>query len=932
MAGGTPSATVAGIIVRKTLLLLPLIAPALAVEIRVATFNVGAQFTESSGGIFYPEFGLGAAGTPDHESVKAVLDRINADVVALQEIDSADTAGTPNDVDDLAASLGYPYVYIAPNNGNASLVAPFDSDLRVAILSRFPFHTATAIRSPVGAKELTRLHAAVHVDVPGTTQDPWILNAHLKPGGTTDERFRRAVEMKRMVGHLTTLGLTADDNYILTGDFNLNPNYASTTFNSLPSGLPGTYDLGDDYPLPISYSINPLAYFTTPGAARLDPRQLNGSAVTFSGGAGYTLDLFLVSPALAGRPNDSEIYNSTLDTSNGAGLPKAGSPLPAGTSAAASDHYAVFVDLELDSDLPNLALALSAAAVDEGLPDGTVMATATLPATRPGAVTVTLSSDDPGAVPVAPTILIPAGSLAGSVALRAPRNFIADPPRSVTFTATASGYDPDVAVLLVNDADGPYVFTAAGQTVTESFSGFTGTHDPAPWATTGGLPWHGIDSGTSSAAGLRAYGSAADPSLGFLPAGTGKVATATFVNDSPVILTALEIAFDIEQWRSSLNGSADGMSAELFHNGQTIPLPELSHDASQSLPNGAVAGGLTTAKNTVAAGLSIPPGDSFELRVHFTPGPGGGVQPADVFLNEIHYDNIGTDENEFIEIAVAPGFTGTAADIEVIPYNGSTSTAAVPYSIPGFGSAIPLSSFTEGQTSNGYRLFSLTTPTDGIQNGGNDGFAIVDTRNGQVLQLVSYEGTFTAAAGSPAAGLTSVSIGLSQNNTTTQADSSLGLTGSGGMAGDFTWASSQASNTKGTPNTGQTFVPPVPPPQGLALDNLSVTFLADPDSDGDGLADSLDPDDDNDGQSDADELAFGTDPLDEGSVFRPVLTRASGLELTFPGAAGITYTVEFSTDLVEWDELSVHPGNGQAVVVPLPGSETATFFRVRAGE
>lgn len=931
MAGGTASATVAGIIVRKTLLLLPLIAPALAVEIRVATFNVGAQFAESSGGVFYPEFGLGAAGTPDHESVKAVLDRIDADVVALQEIDSADTAGSPNDVDDLAASLGYPHVYIAPNNGNASLIAPFDSDLRVAILSRFPFHTATAIRSPVGAKELTRLHAAVKVDVPGTTQDPWILNAHLKPGSTTDERFRRAVEMKRMVGHLTTLGLTADDNYILTGDFNLNPNYASTTFNSLPSGLPGTYDLGDDFPLPISYSINPLAYFTTPGAARLDPRQLNGSAVTFSGGAGFTLDLFLVSPALAGRPHDSEIYNSTLDTSNSTGLPKAGSPLAAGTSAAASDHFAVFADLELDSDLPNLDLVLSAAAVNEGLPDGTVMATAILPATRPSAVTVTIASDDPGAVPASPSIVIPAGSLFRSVAIQAPRNFIADPPRSVTFTATASGYDPDSGVLLVNDADGPYVFTAAGQTVTENFSGFSGAHDPAPWTTTSSV-WQGIDVGSSIAPGPRAYGSVADPSLGFLPGGSGTVAAATFINQSPVAITALEIAFDIEQWRAALNGAADGMSAELFHNGQTIPLPELSHTASQSLPSGAVAGGATTAKSTVAAGLSIPPGDSFELRVHFTPGSGGGVQSADVFLNEIHYDNIGTDENEFIEIVVAPGFTGTPADIEVIPYNGSTSTAAVPYSIPGFGSAIPLSALAEGQEWDGYKLYSLTAGTDGIQNGGNDGFAIIDTRTGQVLQLVSYEGTFTAAEGTPAAGLTSVSIGLSQNNTSTQTDSSLGLTGSGGRPGDFNWTSFPASHSKGMLNGGQTFVPPVPPPQGLALDNLSVTFIADPDSDGDGLADSLDPDDDNDGQSDTDELAFGTDPLDGDSVFRTVLTRATGLELMFLGAAGITYTVEFSTDLVEWDELSAHPGNGQPVVVPLPDSEAATFFRVRAGD
>ena len=913
---------------KPIVLLLALVTPLSAVAIRVASFNVGAYFAESSGGVFYPLYGLGAAGTPDHDSVRAILGRIDADVVALQEIDSADAAGSPNDVRDLAASLGYPHVYIAPVDASGDFKAPFDSDLRVAILSRHPFLTTGAIRSPADARELTRLHAAVKVDVPGTSNDPVVITAHLKSGDSID-RFRRAVEMKRLAKHLNALGLTDDDNYIITGDFNLNPNYGNTTYNSLPAGLPGTYALGADIPFPVSYSVNPLAYFTTPGIARLDPRQLNGSAVTFPGGTGFTLDLMLVSPAIAGRVTDSEVYNSALDVSNSGGLPKAGLPLAAGTSATASDHYAIFADLELDSEQPDLALALSAPLLLEGLPDGTVNATVTLPAARPAAVTVSLASDLPGVTPLSPARVIPAGSRSAVFALRAPRNFILDPPRAVTFTATASGYDPDTVVLQLEDVDGPYTFTATGATVTENFSGFGGGHDPAPWVVSGGAAWRGADSGTSPAAGWRAYGGPADPALGFLPAGAPAVATASFVNGSAAPLTALRIAFDVEQWRAALGGTADSLSADLIVNGQAFPLPGLFHAASTSLPSGAVAGGLTTAKSTTVSGISIPPGAAFGLRVTFTPGSGGGVPSSEVFLNEFHYDNLDADSGEFLEVVVAPGFSQPVSTLDVVLYNGESAAGATVYDTLNLGSR-----FTLAGTYEGYRIFTVELPVNGIQNGPRDGFAIVNTTTSEVLQLVSYEGTFTAAAGTPAAGMTSVLIGVSQTNSTAPA-SSLGLTGSGGVAADFTWAVSAGSNTKGALNAGQTFVPPVLPPQGLAIDNLGVTALADPDSDGDGLADWVDSDDDNDGQSDADEIAFGTDPLDPSSFFKPLLTRAAvpahGYELTFPAAVGITYRVEFSTTLEGWEELSTHVGAGQPVSVPLPGAEPAMFYRVRAG-
>jgi endonuclease/exonuclease/phosphatase family metal-dependent hydrolase len=922
MVFGTASATLPNIVASKTLLtLLALSSLATAVEVRVAAFNIGAVFSGSS-----PDFSLGDPGTPDHETVKAILDRIDADIVSLEEIAEDDTTGSPSDLSALASSLGYPYVYEAPNEGSPGVyTAPFDTSLRVAILSRYPFITSGVITSPLGAREMARFHAVVKVDVPGTPNDPVIIGAHLKSGDATDDRFRRVIEMRRLTEYLSAHGITEDDNLFIVGDFNLVG--ANRTFETLPTGVPVSYDLGDDVSFPVSYSNNPLAYFSSPGVSRLDPRQLNGSAVTFPS-SGNVLDLMMVSPAIAGRMHATEIYNSALDVSNAAGLPKSGDPLASDTSATASDHLALFGDFELDADLPNLALSLSLPAVLEGMPDGTVMATVTLPAILPETVTLTFSSDDPeAALPISPVLQIPAGSLSGSVAIRTPKNYLVDPQRSVTITVIAPGHDPDNAVLQVENVDGPYLLTGPGMTLRENFDGFGGEHDPAPWTTTGAHPWRGIDDGSSTLPGLRAYGSAADASLGFLPAGSGTVATASFINDSGESLTALEIAFDVEQWRAALGGTADTLSAELFYNGSSIPLPALAYAASTALPTGPVAGGVSTPLSTTVSGLSIPPGASFELRLHLTPGSGGGPGPQDVFINEFHYDDDSTDSGEFIEFAVAPGFSGQLSDIDIVLYNGDTAGSGVVYSTLHLESNFVLSG-----SFNGYSLYVAQLPSNGLQNGPRDGFAVVNTTTSQVLHFISYEGVFTASNG-PAAGMTSMDIGVSQSTPPPDGLSSLGLTGTGGTAAAFTWIQfSGEPYTPGQPNTGQTFTVPALPSQGIAIDNLSVTFLhaSDPDSDGDGIANSLDPDDDNDTQPDADELAFGTDPLDAASIFRTLLSPA-GDQLSFPGAAGVDYTVESSPDLETWDDLGTFNGTGQIIIVALPTGDR-TFFRVRAGE
>ena len=97
-------------------------------------------------------------------------------------------------------------------------------------------------------------------------------------------------------------------------------------------------------------ATDPDFYFPTPfQMTALDARALNGSDDTTFGGS--TLDYILATPAITLL--GSEIYRSSLDTSNAQGLNKAGNPLPADTSFEASDHYAIFADFELESLVPD---------------------------------------------------------------------------------------------------------------------------------------------------------------------------------------------------------------------------------------------------------------------------------------------------------------------------------------------------------------------------------------------------------------------------------------------------------------------------------------------------------------------------------------------------------------------------------------------------
>ena len=113
--------------------------------------------------------------------------------------------------------------------------------------------------------------------------------------------------------------------------------------------------------------------------------------------------------------------------------------------------------------------------------------------------------------------------------------------------------------------------------------------------------------------------------------------------------------------------------------------------------------------------------------------PAQAVGPP-VFINEIHYDNTGTDAGEAIEIA---GPAGTdLSGWTLVLYNGANGLS---YTTTALSGTIP-------NQQGGFGTLSFTYPTNGLQNGSPDGIALVDN-TGTVVQFLSYEGTFVAVGG-----------------------------------------------------------------------------------------------------------------------------------------------------------------------------------------
>lgn len=241
--------------------------------------------------------------------------------------------------------------------------------------------------------------------------------------------------------------------------------------------------------------------------------------------------------------------------------------------------------------------------------------------------------------------------------------------------------------------------------------------------------------------------------------------------------------------------------------------------------------------------------DSETITITVTPAP---VVPSfNVWVNELHYENAGTDVDEGFEIAGEAG--SSLADFYLYLYDGGGL----------FYDRVPLSG-TLPDEGNGFGALWFTRA--GIQNGPNDGFALVYESGAttSVIQFLSYEGGFFAIDGPVAFSSPTADLGVQESDSSGTNDT-LQLCGTGTNYAEIVasggWQGPEA-NTRGTLQpcldfggggttldeydiTGVTVIP------GLVSVGIDVTsngvpysliystnILTDPQPDGTGVADS----------------------------------------------------------------------------------------------
>lgn len=143
-------------------------------------------------------------------------------------------------------------------------------------------------------------------------------------------------------------------------------------------------------------------------------------------------------------------------------------------------------------------------------------------------------------------------------------------------------------------------------------------------------------------------------------------------------------------------------------------------------------------------------------------GPTCNACPLDhVVINEVDYDQVTTDNAEFVEIYNATTGPVSLANLKLVLVNGSNNTVYRTIDLAPAGELAPGQYLVVGAAAvtpaAGALKIDFAGATDQIQNGAPDGIALVDSAAGTLIDALSYEGGITTADLS-ALGLGTVSL------------------------------------------------------------------------------------------------------------------------------------------------------------------------------
>jgi endonuclease/exonuclease/phosphatase family metal-dependent hydrolase len=300
-------------------------------SVRIVTYNVKS---------------VGFEDTEQWSALGTILARLAPDLICFQEVGDDETA--PLRALTMALGWGEP---VQAESSNL-----IGGELHNACLGPHPMSRIASygneLSSDPNASDVARDFLGVRLVHDGCPIN--VIAVHAKSGQEPVDFFRRQVELIRLGQAIEDVRAQyGDDPLVVMGDFNENPDDPGigTVFESLPAGLPQSYELGDDIPLPLMY--DPFVTVDGFGITRVEPTHEDSPRMgTWGVDAdfeGIRLDyVWLDGPQLDG----TIVYDACRDDGvdedpQGQWLPLAGDPVACEVSALASDHLPIVVDLAL---------------------------------------------------------------------------------------------------------------------------------------------------------------------------------------------------------------------------------------------------------------------------------------------------------------------------------------------------------------------------------------------------------------------------------------------------------------------------------------------------------------------------------------------------------------------------------------------------------